>query len=127
MSANRSRQQASGWAAEALKQLHESLLAERDALVREAFDGLAQAVQSQEQTLRRLATGLKPADAATLHEALRPLRELNEGNARLLAPRIRMNHARIETLLGATRTSTLYSASGRSAGAENLRQRGVRA
>ena len=124
---NRSRPRASGWAAEALKQLHESLLAERDALVRDDIDGLAQAVQSKEQTLRRLAAGLKAADAATLQNALRPLRELNERNARLLAPRIRMNQARIETLLGATRTSALYSASGRAAGAENLRQRGVRA
>jgi hypothetical protein len=131
LSVNRSRQQASGWAAEALKQLHESLLAEREALVRDDSDALAQAVQSKEQTLRRLAAGLpsqvKPADAATLQEALRPLRELNERNARLLAPRIRMNQARIEALLGATRTSALYSASGRAAGAENLRQRGVRA
>ena len=124
---NRSRQQASGWAAEALKQLHETLLAERDALVREDFDGLTQAVQSKEQTLRRLAARLTPAEAATLQEALRRLRELNEGNARLLAPRFLMNQARIQTLLGATRTSALYSASGRAAGAENLRQRSVRA
>jgi flagellar biosynthesis/type III secretory pathway chaperone len=127
LSVNRSRRQASGWAGEALKQLHQSLLAERDALVREDIDSLAQAVQNKEQSLRRLATGLKPAEAAALHEALGPLRELNERNARLLLPRIRMNQARIETLLGATRTSALYSANGRAAGAENHPQRGVRA
>jgi len=124
---NRPRQQASGWAAEALEQLHESLLAERDALVREDIDSLALAVQSKERTLRRLAAGLKPADVAALHEALGPLRELNERNARLLLPRIRLNQARIETLLGATPTSALYSANGRGGGAENRPQRGVRA
>jgi flagellar biosynthesis/type III secretory pathway chaperone len=127
LSVNRSRRQASGWAAEALKQLYESLLAERDALVREDIDSLAQAVQNKEQILRRLATGLKPAEAAALPEALAPLRELNERNARLLLPRIRMNQARIETLLGATRTRALYSANGRAAAAENRPQRGVRA
>jgi len=124
---NRSRQRASGWTAEALQQLHESLLAERDALVREDLDALAHAVQSKEQTLRHLAAGLTAADSTALREALRPLRDLNDRNARLLAPRIQLNRARVATLLGTTHSDALYSANGRAGGAQNRPQRGVRA
>lgn len=130
MSVNRSPQRATavpGWAAEALDQLREALLTERDALVREDGDLLGQAVQRKEQTLRRLASALKPSDAAALRDTFRSLRDLNERNARLLLPRIRMNQVRIEALLGATRTRALYSANGHAASAENRPQRGVRA
>jgi flagellar biosynthesis/type III secretory pathway chaperone len=119
---------ASGWVAEALEQLLESLSSERDALMRDDLDLLAQAVSHKEQTLRRLATGLKSSDAPALREAFRSLRDLNERNARLLLPRIRINQARVAALLGATRTGALYSPNGRAAGADSRPvQRGVRA
>jgi flagellar biosynthesis/type III secretory pathway chaperone len=125
LSVNRPGQRASGWVAEALTHLRQSLLSERDALVRDDFDLLTQAVQGKEQALRQLAT-LSPTDSARLREALRPLHDLNEHNARLLAPRIRLNRARVETLLGVTQ-SNLYSASGRASAGQNRPQRGVRA
>jgi hypothetical protein len=127
---NRSQQRANGasrWAAEALQQLLEALLAERDALIGENNELLAQAVQRKEQTLRRLAAELTTSDLPALHATFRTVRDLNEGNARLLLPRLRNNQAKIDTLLGTTRTGALYSANGRAADAGNRPQRGVRA
>ena len=110
-----------------LAQLLRSLQAESEALATGQSDALAQAVAIKEQALRELA-GLDPADRAALREALRAARELNERNARLLAPRIRINAARIETLLGPAGPTALYSASGRTCGApERAAARGVRA
>ena len=111
-----------------LQELLESLGAEGDALMGADVDRLAQAVQHKEQTLRRLATVLGRADRSALREAARRLRDLNERNARLLVPRMQINRARIESLLGAMRAGSLYSADGRSAAAENRpTQRGVQA
>lgn len=113
---------------EALQQLLESLRAEGDAIIGADADLLAQAVHHKEQTLRRLAAGLARVDRAALLDAVRCLHDLNERNARLLAPRIQMNRARIESLLGAMCAGALYSADGRTATAENRpTQRGVRA
>ena len=115
-------------AIEALEQLRESLLTEADAIVRGDMDRLAHAVQAKELIVRRLAAGLTPSDTPALREAFASLRDLNERNARLLLPRIRMNQLRIEALLGAMRTGALYSANGRASGAEARSiQRGVRA
>ena len=115
-------------ASEALLELLESLSAEGDALIGADIDRLAQAVHHKEQTLRRLATALGRMDRASLREAARHLRDLNERNARLLVPRIQVNRARIESLLGAMRAGSLYSADGRTAAAENRpNQRGVQA
>lgn len=112
----------------ALQELLESLGAEGDALMGADIDRLAQAVQHKEQTLRRLATVLGRADRSALREAARRLRDLNERNAMLLVPRMQINRARIESLLGAMRAGSLYSADGRSAAAENRpTQRGVQA
>ena len=112
----------------ALQELLESLGAEGDALMGADIDRLSQAVQLKEQTLRRLATVLGRADRSALREAARRLRDLNERNARLLVPRMQINRARIESLLGAMRAGSLYSADGRSAAAENRpTQRGVQA
>jgi len=111
-----------------LQELLEYLRAEGDALIGADIERLAQTVHHKEQTLRRLALGLGRIDRATLREAARRLRDLNERNARLLVPRIQINRARIESLLGAMRTGSLYSADGRSAASENRpTQRGVRA
>ena len=112
----------------ALQELLESLGAEGDALMGADIDRLAQAVQHKEQTLRRLATVLGRADRSALREVARRLRDLNERNAMLLVPRMQINRARIESLLGAMRAGSLYSADGRSAAAENRpTQRGVQA
>jgi flagellar biosynthesis/type III secretory pathway chaperone len=112
----------------ALQELLESLGAEGDALMGADIDRLAQAVQHKEQSLRRLATVLGRADRSALRETARRLRDLNERNARLLVPRMQINRARIESLLGAMRAGSLYSADGRSAAAENRpTQRGVQA
>jgi flagellar biosynthesis/type III secretory pathway chaperone len=127
---NRSQQRANGasdWAAEALQQLLEFLQTERDALIGANADLLAQTVQRKEQILRRLATELRSSDLPGLQETLRTVRDLNERNARLLLPRLRINQAKIDTLLGAARTRALYSANGRAAGADSRPQRGVRA
>jgi len=111
-----------------LQELLEYLRAEGDALIGADIERLAQTVHHKEQTLRRLALGLGRIDRATLREAARRLRDLNERNARLLVPRIQINRARIESLLGAMRTGSLYSADGRTAASENRpTQRGVRA
>jgi hypothetical protein len=112
----------------ALQELLESLGAEGDALMGADIDRLAQAVQHKEQSLRRLATVLGRAGRSALRETARRLRDLNERNARLLVPRMQINRARIESLLGAMRAGSLYSADGRSAAAENRpTQRGVQA
>ncbi len=117
-----------GDASEPLQQLFESLRAEGDALIGADVDSLAQAVRHKEQALRRLAAGLARVDRVALREAVRHLRDLNERNARLLVPRLQINRARIESLLGAMRAGALYSADGRAASAENRpTQRGVRA
>jgi len=116
------------WAVEALDRLRESMVAEADALVHADIDRLAQVVQCKEQILRRLAAELSPSDSTALREAFRSLRDLNERNARLLAPRIRMNQVRIEALLGAMGSGALYSANGRAGGTENRpTRRGVSA
>ena len=113
---------------EALQQLFESLGAEGDALIGADVDSLAQAVHHKEQTLRRLAAGLASLDRAALREAVRRLRDLNERNARLLVPRIQINRARMESLLGAMCAGALYSADGRTSAGENRpTQRGVQA
>jgi len=113
---------------EALQELLEALHAEGDALIGADMERLAQTVRHKEQTLRRLAIRLGRVDRGSLREAARHLRDLNERNARLLVPRIQINRARIESLLGAMRTGSLYSADGRSAASENRpTQRGVQA
>jgi DNA invertase Pin-like site-specific DNA recombinase len=113
---------------EALQELLESLCAEGDALIGADIDRLAHAVHHKEQTLRRLAIRLGRVDRPSLREAARHLRDLNERNARLLVPRIQINRARIESLLGAMRSGSLYAADGRTAAAENRpTQRGVQA
>lgn len=119
---------AAGPVAAALEQLLEALRAEGDALIGGDVGLLGQAVHQKEHTLRRLASALGRTHHAELRDAVRLLRDLNERNARLLAPRIRVNRARIESLLGAMNGGTLYSADGHTAGAEAPRpQRGVRA
>ena len=113
---------------EAMQELLEALRAEGDALIGADIERLAQTVLHKEQTLRRLAIRLGRVDRASLREAARRLRDLNERNARLLVPRIQINRARIEALLGAMRTGSLYSADGRTAAGENRpTQRGVQA
>jgi len=113
---------------EALRELFEALRAEGDALIGADMERLALTVHHKEQTLRRLAIRLGRVDHAPLREAARRLRDLNERNARLLVPRIQINRARIESLLGAMRTGSLYSPDGRSAAAQNRpTQRGVQA
>jgi threonine dehydrogenase-like Zn-dependent dehydrogenase len=119
---------ASGPVAAALEQLLESLRAEGDALIGGDVGLLGAAVHHKERTLRRLVGGLGSADRAELRRAVRLMRDLNERNARLLAARIHVNRARIESLLGAINGGTLYSADGHAASAETRgRQRGVRA
>ena len=113
---------------EALQELLEALRAEGDALIGADIERLAQTVHHKEQALRRLAVRLDRADRAALRQVARSLRDLNERNARLLVPRIQINRARIESLLGAMRTGSLYAADGRSAATENRpTQRGVQA
>jgi flagellar biosynthesis/type III secretory pathway chaperone len=113
---------------EALQELLEALRAEGEALIGADIERLAQSVHHKEQTLRRLAIRLGHVDRAALREAARCLRDLNERNARLLVPRLQINRARIESLLGAMRAGSLYSADGRTAAAENRStQRGVQA
>ncbi|HEX4583971.1 MAG TPA: hypothetical protein VH183_04020 [Burkholderiaceae bacterium] len=115
-------------AATSLAQLFQCLRDERDALVGANVDLLAQAVHGKEAALRRLAAELERGDQPALREALRRARDLNERNARLLAPHFRMNQARIESLLGPGRTGALYSADGLAGGAKTRpAQRGVRA
>jgi flagellar biosynthesis/type III secretory pathway chaperone len=117
-----------GDVSEALQELLEALHAEGDALIGADIEQLAQAVHQKEQTLRGLAVRLGRVDHPALREAARGLSELNERNARLLVPRIQINRARIESLLGAMRAGSLYSADGRTAAAPNRpAQRGVQA
>ncbi|MBV8210561.1 MAG: hypothetical protein JO133_10920 [Burkholderiaceae bacterium] len=101
---------------DALAQLLHWLQREGDALIGADPDGLAQAVQGKEESLRRLASAVEAdrIDRRTLHDGIRRANELNRRNARLLAPHLRMNRARIESLLGARAVGgTLYSADGR--------------
>jgi hypothetical protein len=114
--------------ANSLAQLFQCLRDERDALIGADVDLLAQAVHGKEAALRRLAAELERGDQPALREAVRRARDLNERNARLLAPHFRMNQARIEALLGSARTGALYSADGLAGNAESRpAQRGVRA
>jgi hypothetical protein len=104
------------------------LQAEGSALIGGDTDALARAVREKEAALRRLASLLERADCATLAEVFRSARDLNQRNARLLAPHLNANRARIETLLGAARSGALYSSDGRTASSQSrLAQRGVRA
>ena len=112
--------------ADELGQLLESLRAESEALIGGDLVQLGQAVQQKEQILRRVAAGLAHTDAARLQQAVRHLRDLNERNARLLARRIYVNRARIESLFGAITGGPLYSADGRAA-PNRPAQRGIRA
>lgn len=98
-----------------LAQLLQSLQAEGEAIAGGDADALAQAVADKERALHGLAS-LDPADRAALREAVRGARELNERNARLLIPRIRVNAARVQTLLGPSGPGDLYSADGRASG-----------
>jgi flagellar biosynthesis/type III secretory pathway chaperone len=111
-----------------LSQLLRCLQDEADALVGADVDKLAQAVREKESALRRLADELGRADRSALREAVLRARDLNERNARLLAPHFHVNRARIDSLLGAARSMAVYSADGHAAGAERRpAQRGVRA
>jgi len=111
-----------------LAQLLQCLQAEGEALSGGDVDRLAQAVHQKELTLRRLAAELAGIDRVELRRAVRSLRDLNERNARLLAPHMHINRVRIESLFGAARTGALYSSDGRAAGPRDRpAQRGVRA
>jgi hypothetical protein len=78
--------------------------------------------------LRCLAAEFGRAGTAALREAVRGARDLNQRNARLLAARMNVNRARIESLFGASGTGALYSPDGRAGGADGRpAQRGVRA
>jgi flagellar biosynthesis/type III secretory pathway chaperone len=114
--------------ARALAQLVACLDVEGQALARGDVDALALAVQDKEQAVRRLATELASADGGVLREAIRRARDLNERNARLLVPRLRINAARVDVLLGGARSAALYSPDGRAAASQDRQaQRGVRA
>ena len=120
--------EASSPASQALAGLLQLLRAEGNALISGDTDALAQAVRDKEAALQRLAAGLERADCAALAAALRHARDLNQRNARLLAPHINANRARIETLFGAARSGALYSSDGRAAAPHNRPPaRGVRA
>jgi len=128
---NRSRSSGDGpgdSAAGTLAQLLQSLQAEGQALAAGDVEQLAQAVHHKELTLKRLAAEIGRIDRIALQQAVRALRDLNERNARLLAPHMHINRVRIESLLGAARTGALYSPDGRAAGSQDRpAQRGVRA
>ena len=107
---------------DALAQLLHWLQREGEALIGADPDRLAQAVQGKEQSLRRLAAEADRIDRRELHDGIRRANELNRRNARLLAPHLRMNRARIESLLGGRATAgTLYSADGRASLAQPRR------
>jgi flagellar biosynthesis/type III secretory pathway chaperone len=111
-----------------LAQLLRILQDEGRALVAGDAEALAQAVQHKGATLRQLAAELGRGDGASaLGNAVRRARDLNERNARLLAPHLNMNRARLETLFGGGR-GALYLADGRAAQPlHRAPQRGVRA
>jgi flagellar biosynthesis/type III secretory pathway chaperone len=114
--------------AKAVAGLLRLLQAEGSALIGGDTDAMARAVREKEAALRRLASLLERADCATLAEVFRRARDLNQRNARLLAPHLNANRARIETLFGAARSGALYSSDGRTATSQNrLAPRGVRA
>jgi flagellar biosynthesis/type III secretory pathway chaperone len=115
-------------AAHALAVLLRLLQAEGAALTAGDVDAVARIVPDKEAALRSLALQLADSECTALAEPLRRARDLNRRNARLLAPHAKANRARIETLFGAARCSTLYSPDGRAAGPQGRPgPRGVRA
>lgn len=103
--------------------LHE----ESDALVAGDLERLAAAAARKNDALARLAPELQqiPESQRRRHDkVLRAAQQLNERNARLLAVRMSMNRARVDTLLGAA-GGALYAADGgvaaRAAGASRAR------
>jgi hypothetical protein len=119
---------ASAPAAAALAGVLRLLQAEGSALIGGDDDALARAVRDKEAALQHLAASLERADCAALAEVFRHARDLNRRNARLLAPHINANRARIETLFGAARSGALYSSDGRAAAPHSRPPaRGVRA
>ncbi len=91
------------------------------------IDALAQVVRDKEAALRSLVVELAGSDGAALADALRRARDLNQRNARLLAPHANANRARIETLFGAARASAVYSPNGNAGPQGRPAARGVRA
>jgi len=115
-------------ARDSLAQLLQILQDEGRALAGGDVEALARAVLHKEATLRQLVSELGRVDGAALRNAVRQARDLNERNARLLAPRLNINRARLETLFGGGRTDALYLADGRAAQPQHRSpQRGVRA
>jgi flagellar biosynthesis/type III secretory pathway chaperone len=112
---------ASARAATVLSELVQSLHDESDALVAGDPEALAHAVQRKDRALRELAPQLKLAGSSGLREAVRDARETNQQNARMVAARMNVTRARIESLLGASPSGTLYSQDGRAAGAADPR------
>ena len=92
------------------------------------IDALGQVVRDKEAALRSLITELAGHDCAPFTDALRRVRDLNQRNARLLAPHAKANRARIETLFSGARSSALYSPDGHAARPHTgTAPRGVRA
>ncbi len=116
-------------AAAALSELVQSLHAESDAIVRGDVGGLSLAVVRKDQALRQLASELGAAAIPALRDGVRSARDLNRQNARLLSAHLNVTRARVESLLGPVRASTVYSADGHAANAALLQspQRGIRA
>jgi flagellar biosynthesis/type III secretory pathway chaperone len=119
---------ARGCGRDTLTQLLRILQDEGRALACGDADALAHAVGEKEAALQRLAAEAARADGAALRQLLLRARDENERNARLLAPRLNMNRARLETLFGAVRAGALYLSDGRAAQPQHLSApRGVRA
>lgn len=106
-------------ARQTLNQLLRILQDEGRALVSGDADALARSVREKEEALQRLALEAGLGDAR-LRELVRRVRDQNESNGRLLAPRLNINRARLETLFGATRAGALYQADGRAGQPQQL-------
>jgi flagellar biosynthesis/type III secretory pathway chaperone len=108
-----------GSARDTLNRLLRILQDEGRALAHGDVDALARSVREKEEALQRLAIEPGLGDAA-LRQLVRRVRDQNESNARLLAPRLIMNRTRLETLFGAARAGALYQPDGRAGQPQQL-------
>ena len=101
-----------------LDELLQTLRVEQDALVRGDSDALPALADSKAKTLDYLGTALRAAPAvarAVLADALGAAQRLNDTNAALVAARMNVNRARLDTLLslaGHATAAGVYGARG---------------
>ena len=101
-----------------LNELLQTLRAEQQALVRGDADVLPELAATKAQALDHLSAALRAAPAsarAVLADALNTARHINDTNAALVAARMTVNRARLDTLLslgGHASGAAVYGARG---------------